>query len=389
MRCFNRPTQTGLKIRRVLILPLILLSLSLLSVPGGSADTNKLENQKRQNETTRKNLKKELSRKKLLERDISEQFRKVDTQLDRTEREYRKKNNEYRNVQLEEQYYKKQLRLSQEKFKSYRNSYKDRLVAYYKNGRAGYLEVLFNSTSFSDFISRMTYLRILTKNDLDMMGKLRELREEVADKSRQVENTRMEIELARESLAQEKQQIAEIHRGKRRALKEIQSDVRLLEKQYAEMERENQRIEKELQKARGLGPKYNFDGRFGSPVCTNSFSVSSHFGPRKPPKRGASSNHRGTDIRASYGADICAAADGVVFQAGYRQGGYGLSVILLHGSDYSTVYAHGMRVLVREGQNVRKGQIIMKADSTGTSTGNHLHFEIRKGGVAVNPMNYF
>jgi murein DD-endopeptidase MepM/ murein hydrolase activator NlpD len=100
------------------------------------------------------------------------------------------------------------------------------------------------------------------------------------------------------------------------------------------------------------------------------------------------SGHLGIDIAAGTGAAVYASDSGVVVYAASIGGGYGLMVMIDHGNGFHTLYAHNSAILVRCGQGVTKGQIIAHAGSTGNSTGPHLHFEIRYGGMFVNPHDY-
>ena len=106
-----------------------------------------------------------------------------------------------------------------------------------------------------------------------------------------------------------------------------------------------------------------------------------------------SSTHKGVDIRAPAGTPIYASASGVVTKAGYERAGagtgYGYSLIIDHGNGYSTLYAHCLSLTVSAGQAVRQGQLIGYVGSTGRSTGNHCHFEIRHNGRYLPPQNYF
>jgi murein DD-endopeptidase MepM/ murein hydrolase activator NlpD len=321
------------------------------------------------------------------EKNIGQQVRVIDQELGRTSRELDQKIRDLKRAQAQEAYYKKKLVEASNKFDAYRTKYKGRLVAYYKNSHAGYIEVLFNSASFSDFVSRIAYLRMITKNDLGILTELKAIRQEVTQRKKQVEDARQNIEMDRTILAQKKEHIAQVYDVKRDALSEVQKNRRLLEEQERELEQANREVEAEIRRmmANGQGVKTKFTGTLGSPVCGRPLQISSGFGRRRSPTRGASSNHHGIDIRASYGQEICAAADGIVLRAGYLNG-YGNAVIISHGSDIATLYGHGLRVLVGSGAHVKKGQVIMLADSTGISTGNHLHFEVRVNGVAVNPI---
>ncbi len=362
--------------------------LAILASPFPLRAARNLDAEKSNLENRLRRVRQALARKKLEEKGVAAQFRKIDEELTVTRRELERKIRDLNRARAQEAFYQKKLEIASNKFSAYKGKHKYRLVEFYKNSRAGYIEVLFNSASFSDFVSRLAYLRIITKNDLNILTELKAIREEVAERRRQVEAARENIELDRNLLAQKKEHISEVHEMKRSALIDVQKDRRLLEEQERELEIENQKIEAELQRMRGMGVQGKFTGTLGSPVCGRPLSISSSFGYRRAPRRGASTNHHGVDIRASYGDDICAAADGIVLQSRYRNG-YGLTVIISHGSDIATLYAHGLRTLVSEGQTVRKGQVIMKADNTGISTGNHLHFEVRVNGVAVNPMRNY
>jgi murein DD-endopeptidase MepM/ murein hydrolase activator NlpD len=99
-------------------------------------------------------------------------------------------------------------------------------------------------------------------------------------------------------------------------------------------------------------------------------------------------NHKGLDIAAPGGTEIYAAADGVVIAAGWNSGGYGNVVQIAHDDGYQTVYGHMSSVLVTADQEVRRGQLIGLVGTTGNSTGNHCHFEVRHLGVCKNPANY-
>lgn len=115
--------------------------------------------------------------------------------------------------------------------------------------------------------------------------------------------------------------------------------------------------------------------------------LSSGFGGRKAPKRGASTNHRGVDWATPTGTAVMASCGGVVTRAGWGSG-YGYVVYIQHPDGRETRYGHLSKILVSSGQHVSQGQKIALSGNTGNSTGPHLHFEIRINGSAVNPLNY-
>lgn len=98
--------------------------------------------------------------------------------------------------------------------------------------------------------------------------------------------------------------------------------------------------------------------------------------------------HKGIDIPYKRGTPVRAAANGRVAYSGAGMRGYGKVIVLKHDSDLSTVYAHNSALLVSMGEKVKQGQVIARVGSTGRSTGPHLHFEVRRRGVAKDPRNY-
>ncbi len=98
--------------------------------------------------------------------------------------------------------------------------------------------------------------------------------------------------------------------------------------------------------------------------------------------------HEGIDLDAPFGSQVHATGDGVVTYVG-RRGGYGKLVEIDHGFGYTTLYAHLSKYLVREGEKVKRGQVIALSGDTGMSTGPHLHYGVEKDGVFVDPTHYF
>ena len=122
------------------------------------------------------------------------------------------------------------------------------------------------------------------------------------------------------------------------------------------------------------------DGQFISPIDSGIGYISDTFISNR--------NHKGLDISAPYGTPIHASAEGTVISAGWNSGGYGYFVMIDHNNGYTTLYAHMSEVLVTSGQQVFTGETIGKVGSTGNSTGNHLHFEVRYNNVCQNPELY-
>ncbi len=117
-------------------------------------------------------------------------------------------------------------------------------------------------------------------------------------------------------------------------------------------------------------------------------SFTSGFGVRSDPFHAGAAMHPGIDLAGGYGTPIYATADGTVLRAGWNSGGYGNLVEIDHGRGITTRYGHMSAILVHPGQHVTRGQQVGRMGSTGRSTGNHLHYEVRIDGRAVNPIPF-
>ena len=123
--------------------------------------------------------------------------------------------------------------------------------------------------------------------------------------------------------------------------------------------------------------------------------ISSKFGPRVSPGGVGSRDHKGVDIAAAKNTTVFAAKDGTVIRSGWQNAGNkkkggGIRVTIDHGGGYTSFYGHGVEgsIMVKVGDKVKAGQPIMKVNSTGASTGHHLHFEISLNGNKINPLPY-
>ena len=119
-----------------------------------------------------------------------------------------------------------------------------------------------------------------------------------------------------------------------------------------------------------------------------SVVFTSGYGVRSDPFHSGAAMHPGIDLAGAYGTPIYATADGTVVRAGWNSGGYGNMVELDHGRGITTRYGHMSAVLVHAGDHVKRGQQIGRMGSTGRSTGNHLHYEVRIDGRPVNPIPF-
>lgn len=125
----------------------------------------------------------------------------------------------------------------------------------------------------------------------------------------------------------------------------------------------------------------------GWPIANADGQIISNFGVRRPSGGKSTRTHQGIDIKSAYGADVVAMADGEVTLSG-TQSGYGNIVVVDHGNNISTAYAHLSSRAVQKGAKIKKGSLLGRVGQTGRASTPHLHYEVRINNMAVNPLPY-
>jgi murein DD-endopeptidase MepM/ murein hydrolase activator NlpD len=275
------------------------------------------------------------------------------------------------------------------------SAFEQRVVLSYKTREIDYLDIVLESSSFDDLVTRLHFVRTLVGSDNDLVGELEATRarvelekSEIADKEQEVSDLAHELQqqndqlLALQAVQQEQRDEAQAARAdKRGALAAVESDLEELESQEKDLLAQSQALAGVISGGSSSG------GGTGQLIWPCSGTVVSDFGWRIHPILGIELFHTGIDIAAPYGTPIKATADGKVTMAAWY-GGYGNCTIIDHGDGLSTLSAHQSSMLVATGQRVSQGQVIGYVGSTGLSTGPHLHFETRVNGEPVDPMRY-
>lgn len=308
--------------------------------------------------------------------------------------------------------------------KQYRNM-KKRIQFMYENGQTSYVEMLLSADSFTDFLNALEYITQISQYDRKMLKEYQNMQVTIADTQKTLETDYASLQSLQAKVQEEKQAVAALESAKKGELNDVADDltdaqsvakayeaeiqaqneviaqIQAAQKRAAEQQAAQQQAQaaeenqgatdaagENQNTAQNTTPSGNGQST-GSMMwpCPSSKRVTSDYGPRTSPTNGASSNHKGIDIGAAYGADIVAADGGTVLVATYSSSG-GNYVIIDHGGGLCTVYMHASSLTVSAGQTVSKGQVIAKVGSTGISTGNHLHFGVTLNGVYVSPWGY-
>lgn len=292
---------------------------------------------------------------------------------------------------------RRELEKTRKRLAAHQGAMQERLIALFRNQEPSYAEVILRSSSFEDFANRAVFTsRIAQRDETVLVSIVTDKRKAEAQQALLVAKEAEQEEL-QAKVARERREVAQKAARSKRVAAEAHKDVAEAERQLDEMEQEVASVAAMLRRLaarRSSGSSggsashsapWSGDGRW--PV---SGPITSSYGWRIHPITHTRRFHDGVDIGAPGGTPIHSAAAGTVVETGWR-GAYGLVVIVDHGSGIATMYAHCQTgsVQVSPGQEVSKGQVVARVDSTGWSTGNHLHFTVFRNGSHVNPSSVF
>lgn len=293
-----------------------------------------------------------------------------------------------------------ELVLAQEKEENQFDLFCERVRYMEEEGTISYWAILFNAADFSDLLDRVNFVNEVMEYDNAVMDLLAETRQQVAEAKTQLEvEQEAQREVREEQVAQkaeldEKLDAAEALVDEIAAKEdEVEAAEAALKKAADEADKEIAALQKEYDRLINEGKiTINTGSGYQWPLSSNYNTLSSLFGYRIHPVTGKPGNHTGIDIPAPKNTKIYAARGGVVITSKMGSGSdwsYGNYVVINHGDGTSTLYAHMNSRAVKVGDVVNQGQVIGYVGTTGRSTGNHLHYEVRKNGTRVDPVNYY
>lgn len=261
----------------------------------------------------------------------------------------------------------------------------------YEQGDTSYLEVLLNSTSFADLLSRMEIITAIMEDNKKIVAEYTAAKEDIEQKKQELEETQAAQKEYQENLGYKVDELAASEAEQAALAESIQAYKAESEAEYDRIASEMQDVSNQIAAlsaqaaANGSVPMGDGTLIWPTPSCTTN---SSAYGWRIHPIYGTRKFHAGEDIPAGYGAEILAAASGTVITAGWVSG-YGNYTVIDHGGGMMTAYGHQSSIAVSVGQTVTQGQVIGYVGSTGNSTGPHLHFEVYINGATVDPKSFF
>ena len=272
--------------------------------------------------------------------------------------------------------------------------YKTRIRAMEENGSISYYDIIFGATSFSDMLFRIDAVNAVMEYDEQVYQELLDAEAATRQAQQELRDTKLELEDKGVELQDTMAELDQLVEEANEYIAQLESDMEAYEQTLSELEASEKKIDKQIKeeeeriKKLEEAKKVKGTGTFQWPLDVTG-RITSPFGFRQNPVTKKYHNHGGIDIgQVGYGANIRAADTGTVTTSGYDSS-YGNYVVINHGNGYVTLYAHMSKRLVSKGATVKKGEIIGLTGSTGNSNGPHLHFEVRKNGVRIDPAQFF
>lgn len=316
-----------------------------------------------------------------------QEIQELDAKIEQYEGEVESLNEESKTLiesiaQLEEK-----LKISEENYKTQKEQSQARIETMYIAGEASYLDVLLGSRSISEFISNYYLLSEITKIDVQVLEDIEKEKNEISANKQSLEEQKERLKTVRNNRERTAIVLENTKVLRNQYVNSLTEEEKALQAKIEEYETQIAQVEAEILLLTAANLDSDYTGGIMAWPVPGYTRITSEFGMRLHPILKVYKLHTGIDIGAPTGANFIAASNGVVVKAG-ENSAYGKMVVIDHGGGITTLYAHGSEILVNVGDEVRRGQAILKVGSSGYSTGPHAHFEVRVNGEYVQPLNF-
>ncbi len=398
---------------KIILLILFIGTISILFISLAKADDidTQIEKKQKELEDVKKEIQlseKELRDKQEKERKLLQELEITENRLEQAIRNLNDIADQITRVRDEAEVIRGKLEDAEAKLQRREEILKTRLREVYKHRTVSYIGVILKADSFSDFINRYRYLKLVLEHDSELVEDVMLEKKHWSDSKAELEAKEKELLALQGIYERDKKKVEAQASAKRGLLNEVHSQkatyqalVASLNKASQELERMVTILQQEAEERRKDEAKRDA-GNGGKVVVPKLPSKSpsvlmwpvkgkvvKRFGKYKDVKYGTITFNKGLDIEASEGTKVVSAADGIVlYNKTIPYTGYGQIIMIEHGGGLVTVYAHLLSVAVEINQEVKKGEIIGRVGSTGYTAKPKLHFEVRVRGTAVDPMKY-
>ena len=332
-----------------------------------------------------KNKQQELNESRAKEKSLGDQVNSLEQQINSKQSDIDELEASISEAQAKLETLEEELAAAEEKVNTQNENLNARLRNMYKNGSVGFIDVLMDSGSFSEFLNNLSLVEKVYTSDQDVLEELQKAYDEIDAKKKEIETLQAELSESKATMEEQKSSLEADKASVEKKKSEIAADSAETQRELDKLEADAQALTSSIRNSGSSSSSSKYNGGIMAWPVPSCHTVSSGYGGRIHPTTGKYKFHGGLDIPGSYGSAIVAANSGKVIWAGNRGDSYGNYVIIDHGGGVSTLYGHSSKVLVSTGQRVSRGQRIANVGSTGRSTGPHCHFEVRINGSRVNP----
>ena len=352
------------------------------------ASSTTVKNQLNNTTTQIKDAQKDLKENKAEQKDVLKQIDTLDQNINSTETKIATTKDEIarveKNIKIAEE---NRLYMEGEYDKKYEQR-KNRMVSYYKDGSNSLWDIAYDTDDPTEFMYRERLIERILEYDDNLMKEI-ELEKESIDREKQnLESNKVALAELKSNLEVKLAELNDTVQIRTKYLGQLKTDQKDLEKSIDALQKKADELEAELKRIASSSTNSKYTGGTMTWPLPGYYGISSYFGNRLHPVLKVYKMHTGVDIAGAgcNGKNVVAAANGKVITAGWISG-YGYTVMIDHGGGIVTLYAHSQKLLVKKGDTVKAGDVIMLVGSTGYATGPHVHFEVRVNGKYVNPLN--
>lgn len=386
----------------ILILTAILLAVFFGYGDSGGDYTQKIneENQRlKKIEQQIKSVKDEINNLQKKESGYLEALHKIEKLLRDTEKELQAIEKDLELAQKEIKAAENKVLIEKKRLKEKTKLLESRLREVYKRGLTGYLEILFNSENFSDFLTRFRYIKNILSLDAEVINDIRQQMKKIENNKINLENREEILSLLKKEVEKEKENIEFSIKAKKSIINKINSQKEAYLKSLKELEQSSQEIKYIIERiykqqkedsrktSQKEVPTVTLKPKKGILALPVQGKLISGYGRQKNIEFNTYTFNSGIDISAPLGQVVHAAGSGEIIYTGNIKG-YGQIIIIDHGGRITTLYAHLSKILIDIGDKVKKGQSIGQVGDSGGVSSTRLHFEVRVEGKPTDPMNW-
>ncbi len=367
-------------LKTVLIMLSAVLVFNLAAVPSVFGATNVEQKQKQTKEKIRQ--------LKILENAEKSKLVKNQQKLENTSNNLQASKNQYNSIENQLNSLEAQLADANREFNTIDGKLKQRIRQVFKSQRTGMFELILSAKDLNSLLDVIYFERLIIRNDYKHMMAVKDKAQKISQMKKDVEEKKKYLAQSIKSINSQQRDIERAIAQNRNMINKLKTDRRYYEQTERELARQSDNLQTMIsKKPQDTSVKVSSSG-FLKPI---SGKITSPFGWRTHPIFNSRTFHSGVDIGGPNYGNIMASNAGKVIYSGWY-GGYGKVVIIDHGTingnPMTTLYAHMSTIKVKQGDYVKKGQVVGLEGTTGYSTGPHCHFEVRINGKPNNPLNY-